>query len=444
MSSLTGMMLDRFGVKATVAFGLGLFSLGLIVLGLGSHGVIVDVDYNQSRKDLALRNPSALEATIFFLGFSLIGAAAVATLHPTFSVGSLFPRIGNSVVTTINGCADSSAVMFLFVRLLYFSGGIALHHILYGYVIGPMVVCFLFTVLFWPRWPFRFEQEIAVEGKEESLPRDQPSQENEDTNKDVEESASAKMKEGELETIQVEEDKQTHEGGSSVALGTESNKTDGGGTQYAEMINDQFPHLGKEFKEQVLTFRFLGGAMFTWINILKFNYFFVTLNIVLEEMGDTDGTYTEIFGWISLGGLGAVFVTGTIIERYGLVGGFWGSNISGILLSVLSLIPILELQILTFIVFVIFRSFLFSIAATFLASEFGNDNFGKLMGTTFCIGGGIGFLSQALLTMGLNVFDRDFTVPSLLILAVTLLQTTFPVLYTCYKRKNVESVDIKE
>eukprot|EP01138_Halocafeteria_seosinensis_P005628 gb/GECG01005753.1/.p1 GENE.gb/GECG01005753.1/~~gb/GECG01005753.1/.p1 ORF type:complete len:545 (+),score=49.92 gb/GECG01005753.1/:1-1635(+) len=442
---VNGLILDRFGLKATVTFGLSLFSLGLVILGLGSQEILINVDYDQPRQELATKNPSASEAAVFFIGFSLIGAAAVATLHPMFSIGNLFPKIGNSVVTTLNGCADSSAVMFLFVRLLYFSGGIALHHILYGYVIGPVFVCILFTLFFWPRWPFKSKHELAIESKPSSAADDKPTKGEQAAQESTKNDGMENSEDRELVQVQVEEGSGTRtDDRSSVAFGTDSGEPEEDKDTYTEMIERQYPHLGKTFREQVLTFRFLGGAAFTWINILKFNYFFVTLNIVLEEMGDTDGTFTEVFGWISLGGLGAVFVTGTIIERYGLVGGFWGSNISGVLLSILSLIPVLELQILTFIVFVIFRSFLFSIAATFFASEFGIDNFGKLMGITFCIGGGFGFLSQPLLIMGLDSFDRDFTVPGLIVLALTLIQTSFPVAYTYYKSKAMETTRVKE
>eukprot|EP01138_Halocafeteria_seosinensis_P005630 gb/GECG01005755.1/.p1 GENE.gb/GECG01005755.1/~~gb/GECG01005755.1/.p1 ORF type:complete len:573 (+),score=56.39 gb/GECG01005755.1/:1-1719(+) len=438
---INGLLLDRVGVRVTVAFGLILWTLGLLLLTLGSIGYLVNIDYSLAPEELAAKSQSTSESLVFFLGFSLLGAGSVATLHPTYSIGNLFRRARNSVVTTINGFADSSAVMFLIVRLIYFGGSFALSTIFLGYILGPILIGFLFVAFLWPQWPFKSETERHVESTGASQKTSRNGAAAEEATHSENSNNSAGTYAHDSETREVELTIQVPRGPDSEDANKQEVQEPTGVNRAEEEVAElYYPHLGKRFSEQATTWRFVGGAAFTWINILKFNYFFVSLNSLLEELGDTDGTYTQLFGWISLAGVGAVFVTGTIIDKFGLVGGFWGSNISGILLSALSLIPVLELQVLTFIVFVIFRSFLFSITATFLSAEFGFDNFGKLIGITFCIGGGFGFLAQPLLILGLETFNRDFTIPGLIVLGVTLLQMTFPILYSYYRGLNLKRV----
>lgn len=449
----TGLLLDKCGVRFTIAFGLGLWTVGLILLVLGTSGVAVNVDYGLDAKALSRQSSSISESAIFFTGFCFVGAASVATLHPIYSVGNLFGSRRNAIVTTINGFADSSAVVFLLLRILFFSASIALYKLLIGYLLGPILICFLFVAFLWPIRPYKSKEEIVVKSKGRRNRSGRRSQSLSGELYKARSFASISTEEGGIviegtDTSSPEQEPEERPSSLNIRAPDHGHGDEGlsgphsanGSTGAKDLVELRYPHLGKTFKEQVKTYRFIGGAVFTCINILKFNYFFVSLNEVLKNMGDSHGTYTQIFGWISLAGVGVVFVTGTIIDKYGLIGGFWGSNISGLLLSVLSLIPILELQILTFLVFVIFRSFLFSVAATFFSTEFGFDNFGKLMGSTLCLAGGVGFLSQPLFILGVEEFNRDFTVPGLILLALTLVQMIIPALYHYDRSMRVKRV----
>eukprot|EP01138_Halocafeteria_seosinensis_P005627 gb/GECG01005752.1/.p1 GENE.gb/GECG01005752.1/~~gb/GECG01005752.1/.p1 ORF type:complete len:615 (+),score=66.71 gb/GECG01005752.1/:1-1845(+) len=446
---VNGLVLDRFGVKITVLYGLGLWVIGLLLLAFGLSGGLVNVNYNVPRKERAAQPSSASEAAVFFSGFSFIGATAVSLLHPMYSLGNLFPKIKNSIVTTLNGCGDSSAIMFLIMRMLYFNAGLSLFAICIGYIIGPVLMCTLFAVLLWPRWPFKSALELQLREKSNFRYReaDKPVDQQGMLDDSAEETHAnghwiemqSKRRSSDLNEGNKKERSKEQALVSNEDLQEEGEHGDE--TNDAETITRQrYPYLGKPFREQLFTVRFFGGTVFTWINILKFNYFFVSLNSILRDFGDEDGSYTQAFGWISLGGIFAVFVTGTIIDKYGIVGGFWGSNISGILLSVFTLIPVLQLQVVSFLVFVIFRSFLFSITAAFISSEFGFTNLGKLIGVTYFTGGAVGFLAQPLLQLGLHPSDSEghnFNVPGAIMLALTLLQTIFPVVYTYWNRRTI-------
>lgn len=431
---LNGLLLDKFGVKVTVFVSLTYMSLGAALVALASSEV-VGVDYDRPSEEIASTSSTSETLTIFF-GFSLMGAGSVGTLHPMFNIANLFSKIRYRTLTALNGFADASAVMFAIFRVLFFSASISLHAIFSGYLLGPVLICYMFTFVLWPRWPFKSEEELQAEEERDTL-TESPSTRHDDasSSSSVEVLVEDDLKE---ESVNVEKpgpEQTTSRGEEKTTVNSDkpqhASRTDpecgGASDERAVKPLDLYPHLGKPFTQQWKTFRYIGATLFTWINILKFNYFLVSLNSVMDSLGDSDGVYTEAFGWLSIGGVVVVFFTGTIIDRYGLVGGLWGSNISGLLLSVLSLVPVLELQIVTFAVFVIFRSFLFSIAASFMSTEFGVKNFGKLLGLTFMTAGGFGFVAQPLLTLGLA---ENFTLPGVIVLILTACQSVFPFLYT--------------
>eukprot|EP01138_Halocafeteria_seosinensis_P000261 gb/GECG01000268.1/.p1 GENE.gb/GECG01000268.1/~~gb/GECG01000268.1/.p1 ORF type:complete len:521 (+),score=37.74 gb/GECG01000268.1/:1-1563(+) len=406
-SLVNGLFLDRFGMKLTVILGLFMWTAALAVLGIAFSDAS-GIEYGKDSSARANEGVAARETAIFFIGFALFGAAAVALFHPMYSISNLFHRGSNTVVTVINGAADSSAVMFLIIRLVFFSTPVGLDYIFWGYLLGPVAILFCTATVLLPRWPIKSGDERSVE-----------------TN-----SGYGNLH-GEIKPRE----------GVVIGDALSSSSDAFGGEADGEVDNDKdisqekvvhlyYPLLGQPFMKQVRSYRFLGGALFTWINFLKFNYYLITLSSSLKQMGDTEGTYTQVFGWISLGGVIAAFFSGTVIDRLGLPAGFWCTLGFGILLSIFSLIPVLELQPVTFVIFVVFRSLLFSIISTFLSTEFGHNHFGKLIGVTNCVGGGFAFLAQPLLVLGLSTFDKDFTIPGLIVFGVTIAQTAIPILYT--------------
>jgi hypothetical protein len=96
--------------------------------------------------------------------------------------------------------------------------------------------------------------------------------------------------------------------------------------------------------------------------------------------------------------------------------------------------------LVSFLIFVIFRSFLFSITAAFISSEFGFTNLGKLIGVTYLIGGAVGFLAQPLLELGLHPIaseGHNFNAPGGIMFALTLIQSIFPIVYTYWNRRHI-------
>lgn len=411
----------------TVLYGLTLWVMGLGLLSMGSSGIIGGVDYDVSPEERAAQPASNAEAAVFFSGFAFIGATAVSLLHPMYSLGNLFPKVKNSVVTALNGFGDSSAVVFVIMRLLYFKTAMALSSIFVGYIFGPVLICSLFAVFLWPRWPFKTQLETQLE-QESNIHFD--SRDNSSTRKEKADTDSLWVELHEINhNLEPQQDikstrPENHEPLDSNSESDENNA-----------VREEYPLLGKPFRQQVLSWRFIGAVIFTCINILKFNFFFISLNTVLKDLGDSGEAYTQAFGWISLGGVFAVFVVGTVIDKYGIVAGFWGSNFTGILLSILTLIPSLKLQVVSFFVFVVFRSFLFSVPATFISNEFGFTNLGKLIGVTFMTAGATSFLAQPLLDLGLKPEGHDFYPPGGILLALTLLQSIFPAVYTYWNRE---------
>eukprot|EP01068_Selenidium_serpulae_P001412 Selendium_serpulae@DN1551_c0_g1_i1.p1 len=104
------------------------------------------------------------------------------------------------------------------------------------------------------------------------------------------------------------------------------------------------------------------------------------LKIIAEDDTTAVASYASLLSYmIPFGSLGSVFL-GWVTDSFGFTAQLLITNTCGIMLSALTLVPILRVQIITFLMFVIYKGNIFGSLIYFISSNFGFANLGKLMG----------------------------------------------------------------
>jgi len=134
---------------------------------------------------------------------------------------------------------------------------------------------------------------------------------------------------------------------------------------------------------QVTSLEFVLALVFAGIQMLRCNYYIMSVNDLLHAYGDDDDVYTRLFSYILPCGI--VFVP--IIERtlhvVGVINTLHVTNVLGVIFGLLLLVPSLPVQAVNFIVFTAFRAYLYATLNNFTAQCFGVRTMGRMIGCIF-------------------------------------------------------------
>ena len=196
----------------------------------------------------------------------------------------------------------------------------------------------------------------------------------------------------------------------------------------------KFPYANADFKVQLASPLYVYLALFTVVNLFKFSFYLSSVDAHLNHLGQDGTTYTQIFSSLLPTGLVFVLVVGSMIDHLGLHVAVAANLAASILLSIVTLIPVLEVQVLGFILFALFRAHLFTVLTSILAAEFTFGSFGRLIGIASLVAALVGLLNSPLFDLAVDTFDGDFTVANVILFALTvLLQLPFAVFYWRYR-----------
>lgn len=134
---------------------------------------------------------------------------------------------------------------------------------------------------------------------------------------------------------------------------------------------------------QLRTFEFGVIVIYASLQMLRANCFIGFNGEMMASLGDKDGFYTEVFGWVLPGGIIFVPVIDFSIMKLGLTSTLHLTNAFGIAYGILSLVKHLTVQLATFIFFTLFRAFLYATMSTFIAQIFGLKTLGRITGFVF-------------------------------------------------------------
>lgn len=184
------------------------------------------------------------------------------------------------------------------------------------------------------------------------------------------------------------------------------------------------------FTQQLRSAEYLAYLAFFIACIIRFNYYISSVGSQLDAMGQTeDATYSTAFGLILPCGLFFNLGLGWALDRYGPVLGLTFVWLLAVLLSALSMVPVLPLQVVTFIVFTLFRGLNFCVMTVFISAVFSFQPLGSLVGMLTAVAGVIGLCNSALLAWALDTPDGvpNFQPVNAFLLAVMLACGLFPI-----------------
>ena len=416
---LNGWVMDLYGVKVASFVGLACLFVAYGTMAAAADGSAPDDAY--------------------FPGFIFLGLGQTGQLHPLYSISYLFPGYESLIIGIINGFADSAVVVFLLFRQLY-EAGISLTAIFTGYMLGPLLLATLAAAFVWP-WRPLSEADTPVYEADKTQPP----------------SSELVEKEGEPAPQQTPGAKATPSpaqawGGSSSEEHADDSASCASSTHPPPTLADeetattvpppaagpafdpQYPYASASFMQQLCSPLYLGLAVYKVISLTKFSWYLSMIGTYLDELGQQDGAYVTILGAVLPIGVVLVLVVGSIIDRAGMEVAMAANFAASLGVSIITLIPNLQVQVVGFVVFAFFRAGLFTILSAILGKEFTFLTFGRLIGVLSVVAGLLGLLNQPLFDYTLQQLGGNFAMANGIYAGASLLQGIFVVYYWRYRK----------
>uniref|UniRef100_A0A665W2Y8 Solute carrier family 43 member 3-like n=1 Tax=Echeneis naucrates TaxID=173247 RepID=A0A665W2Y8_ECHNA len=339
--------------------------------------------------------------TLLFPALSFISVGGILLLLTNMQVGNLFPAHRSTVITFYNGAFDSSAAVFLIIKVLHEQGiGLRSSFLVLTF---SSIIHLLRTFLLMPRKHIPYPPPPSF-------------------------TYGVNCGRGNTYSIQKFE-----EGG----MTTDSQNPSG-----REFTSAPAPELKAEvasFRSCVLSWFFLWHLL--WLSIMQLrHYLFIgTLNATLNRLADNDpdlvSQYTNAFAFTQLCGVLCAPWNGLIMDRHKgkpLAPGeaeheadlrssslsLFLTSLQCLLFSVCASSRLLPLQYLTFILQVLNRSFLYGGNAAFISIAFPACHFGKMYGLVMSISAVVSLLQYPCFSLIKGALGGD---PFFVDIALTLL-----------------------
>ncbi|XP_077093845.1 solute carrier family 43 member 3b [Siphateles boraxobius] len=337
-----GFLFDHFGTTVARLLGISVYTAGMLLIAFSTPATSV----------------------LLFPALSFIAVGGILFLMTNIQVANLFGAHRSTIITLYNGAFDSSAAVFLIVKLL-FEDGVSLR---WSFVfLSCCSVLHLFrTFVLMPRThiPYPLPENYSY-GMNCGVTQDY---------------AIAKIEEKNIQTSKSEEEMPFKE---TSVQGQTTDTTE------------------RSFKSCFLSWFFLWHLL--WLSAMQLrHYLFIgTLNPMLNHLAAGEPSlvsrYTNAFAFTQLCGILCAPWNGLIMDRHkgklrepgqsereaDLRAAILSLSLTAlqcVLFSVCAATPILPLQYLTFILQVLNRSFLYGGNAAFISMAFPSAHFGKLYG----------------------------------------------------------------
>ncbi|XP_068445528.1 solute carrier family 43 member 3a [Clinocottus analis] len=390
LNLVNGYVFDRFGTMVTRLLGISLYTTGTLLMAFSS----------------------AAFSELLFPALSCIGVGGILLFLTNMQVGNLFAAHRSTIITLHNGAFDSSASVFLIIKVLH-QQGISLRSCLLVLSFCS-IIHLVRTFLLMPRTviPYPLPQHYTYGlncGKANTYNAEQ----------------FEKMRDGAMTVLQESSGRDNMQ----PAPQDDSGKT-------------------ASFRSCVLSWFFLWHVL--WLSIMQLrHYLFIsTLNSMLNRLANGDSglvsQYTNAFAMTQLCGVLCAPLNGLIMDRHKgkpLAPGetaqeadLHSSSLSlfltalqCLLFSVCAAIPLLSLQYLTFVLQVLNRSFLYGGCVAFVSIAFPACHFGKLYGLMTAISALISLLQYPCFTLVKGTLGGDPFFVDIALIVLSLLPFIHPV-----------------
>ncbi|XP_022611494.1 solute carrier family 43 member 3-like [Seriola dumerili] len=404
MNLANGYLFDRFGTMVTRLLGICLYTTGTLLVAFSS----------------------AAFSELLFPALSSIAVGGILLLLTNMQVGNLFAAHRSTIITLYNGAFDSSAAVFLIIKVLY-EQGISLRS---SFLVLSFcsIIHLVRTVLLMPRThiPYPLPQHYTYGvncGKANTYSVEQFDRIGEDRMTELQESSGRD---------------------NAPAAAPED------GTEARDSAK------AASFRSCVLSWFFLWHLL--WLSIMQLrHYLFIgTLNPMLNRLANNDPSlvsqYTNAFAITQLCGVLCAPWNGLIMDRHKgkpLAPGetereadlrssslsLFLTSLQCLLFSVCASVSLLPLQYLTFVLQVLNRSFLYGGNAAFISIAFPACHFGKLYGLVMSISAVVSLLQYPCFALIKGALGGDPFFVDIALTLLTLLVFIHPVYIFIHCRK---------
>ncbi|XP_047434486.1 equilibrative nucleobase transporter 1-like [Mugil cephalus] len=393
LNIVNGYLFDRFGTMVTRLLGICLYTTGTILVTFSGASL----------------------SQLLFPALSCIAVGGIVFLLTNMQVGNLFPAHRSTIITLYNGAYDSSAAVFLIIKVLY-EQGISLQT---SFLILSLcsIIHLVRTFLLMPRTHIPYTLPPCYTY---GVSCGQTGSSNAEQTRDS----------------TTEEDNTTPEPQDTVA----------------------------SFRSCVSSWFFLWHLL--WLSIMQLrHYLFIgTLNPMLNRLANDEPSlvsqYTNAFAMTQLFGVLCAPWNGLILDRHKgkpLAPGeteqeadlrscslsLFLTALQCLLFSVCTSIPVLPLQYLTFVLQVINRSFLYGGNAAFISIAFPARHFGKMYGLVLSLSAVFSLLQYPCFTLVKGVLGGDPFYVDVALTLLTLLAFIHPAYVFAHCRKQARSREKK-
>lgn len=360
---LVGSILDRYG-----PYPCGLISCVLIFLG-----------------SVCTAFAHSLPFDAFVLGYFLLALGGTFTFVPSFHLSNAFPQFQGLILALITGAFDASAAIFLGFRLAYEAtmGAFGIKELFLAYLIVPvlMLVANLFLM---PR--SSYETRAELENERERVV---------DNALDVHDSDDDLPTTAEIYRIRSQRAAERAENAAQIEdlIGTEAQ-------QFEYEIKEDEKKIasgiwgvlhGMDAQKQMMTPWFILIALFTVLQMTRFNFFISTIWTQYAYLLDSPEKATEVTQFFDLalpiGGVATVPFIGALLDNTSTPTVLGILVLLSTIIGALGAVPNETAAYWNVVLFCIFRPLYYSAMSDYAAKVFGFATFGKVYGMLICVSG---------------------------------------------------------
>ena len=410
-----GSLLDRYGPKLC-----GFISC--VVLFLGA---------------LSMALESSLPIDGYALGFFLLALGGTFSFVPSFHLSNAFPQFQGLILALITGAFDASAAIFLAFRILYQSGA-SLRQLFLIYLVVPILILFA-NLLLLPSQSYETRSEVQTHRKElEDDLGDLHDSDDELPTADmfrVRSGRAARRKESvaqiddligspkaQIEHDVKEDDKKIASGVWGILHGVPARK---------QMVSPFFILI----------------ALFTVLQMTRFNFFISTIWSQYEYMLESPKRATEVTEFFDLalpiGGVATVPFIGLLLDHTSTVTVLSLLVLMSTVIGALGAIPNATAAYTNVCLFVIFRPLYYSAMSDYAAKVFGFATFGTVYGTIVCLSGLSLFSQPVLQALVHDIYYEDPGPVNLALAGVGLLIGIALLMYVDAQARNVRKLQFQ-
>jgi len=288
----------------------------------------------------------------FLPAYSLLAVGGCLTMLGAFPASFLLPKYQAYFLASTACLFDGSSILFWAFYQLHHYFGYNRQQIFTGWV-GVAVVVYSSLIICWRHLETNDWQKVIAKEKEIS---------------------------SEAETE--EESRRLVNGDFNNVEGNKEEETTNNNDRYLRSIQQRNLHsLG--VWEQLQTWEFGLVVLFASCQMIRCNFFIMTVDGFLSSIGDNDQSYANLFGWILPCGIVFVPFIERTITSWGILKTLHFTNGLGFLFGVLLWVPLLHVQLPNFGIFTCFRAYLYATLNSFIALTFGVKTTGRIIGFVF-------------------------------------------------------------